>query len=231
MVSSLRPNQTPPPLPKHSALPVGYSGSGGGSGGGNIPVVSPIRQPPLQHHEVRVAAAAPVIEAAVTRPPPRHVFGSFEEVDLQGRRQGHRQGHRGHPESEQSSREVDYADNWDPLQSSEVVTLNNHASQEVSHVSRELSSQEEFPWQEEYDYEYEYEEEDEEEDYDDNASSPQSFEAPISVKHSHLHPDTLFGFTVPTQQQACFVKRWGWTDLYFRCRIWKDGYSTLLCFV
>ena len=222
VVSSLRPNQAqvrpaPVPLaiPEHSSAPVSY----------NIPVVHPVRQPQLHFHQAR-PPPPPIVEA-VTRPSPQHVFGSFEEVESSYDSPPIRHG----GESEHTSREVDYAptaeappspppspprptlhrpqdtSQWGSLHSFEDIRAAveppiSFASAQ-SQSSAEASSQEAFPWQDEYDYEYVYEEVYEDDSGEDNdvSSSPQALQEPISVKSTHLNPDTLFGFTVPAQPQ------------------------------
>ena len=94
---------------------------------------------------------------------------------------------------------------WGSLHSSEDIRaaveppISFASVKSQSSASQEASSQEAFPWQDEYDYEYEYEEVYEDDGDDDG--SPQTLQEPISVKPTHLNPETLFGFTVPSQPQ------------------------------
>ena len=222
VVSSLRPSQARAPptslplaIPAHAPpAPVGYS----------IPVVHPVRQPQLQYH--RAPAPPPPAVEAVTHPPPQHVFGSFEEVEHLKVRHGHKEP--SHLQEAHTSGEVDYIQaaegsrspptpprptpirpqeihQWGSLHSSEDIRatveppISFPSAQPPSTASQETSSQEAFPWAEEYDYEYEYVEYEEGDGEYDNDGSPQTLQEPISVKPDDLDPDTLFGFTVPAQ--------------------------------
>ena len=217
VVSSLRPNQArprPAPVPLQLAIPersapVSYS----------IPVVHPVRQPQLQFHRAR-PPPPPIVEA-VTHPSPHHVFGSFEEVEASYEPSPTRHGFTSRevdyapaaealpsppppPPPRPTPLRPQNTNQWGSLHSSEDTRaaveppIAFTSVQSQSPASQETSSQEAFPWQDEYDYEYEYEEEYED---DDDGSGPQALQAPISVQPTHLNPNTLFGFTVPAPPQ------------------------------